>query len=223
MHVQSELLKQIAGLRHGFGTRSETVPASLEPYWQKSHPSWKQVHGIHSVEVTESHQKCGETDALFTFEKGMPVAVVTADCVPVLLARKNGGAGAAIHAGWRGTFAGAVDTVLKELVNRGEKLSGWVAAIGPAIGPCCYEVSEELISDFARKFSHIDPKILSPSFRKLDLPAIHDYRLKKAGLGEVDLIRACTQCSGGAVSPTFHSYRRGDKNSRQYSGLVFEI
>jgi YfiH family protein len=223
MHMQSELLKRIPGLRHGFGTRSENIPLSLEPFWQQAHPSWKQVHGVRYAEVAESLQKCGETDALLTFQRGIPVAVVTADCVPVLLARRNGGACAAIHAGWRGTFAGAVDEVLKDLEARGEKLSDWVAAIGPAIGPCCYEVSEEVVADFVQKFAGIKPEIISPGFRKLDLPAIHEARLENAGLGEVDLIRACTQCSGTPADPTFHSFRREKNSDRQYSGLVFEI
>ena len=223
MHVQSGLLKGIPGLKHGFGTRAENVPSSVEPFWHQAHPSWKQVHGIQYIEVTSALQKCGETDALITFQRGIPVAVVTADCVPVLLARKNGGACAAIHAGWRGTLAGAVDEVLKELRSRGEKISDWVAAIGPAIGPCCYEVSEELAGDFATKFAELPRQLISPSFRKLDLPAIHEARLKGAGLFAVDLLRACTQCSGGASNPTFHSFRREKNSNRQYSGLVFEF
>jgi YfiH family protein len=218
MHLKSEVLSGIQGLSHGFGTVSETVPTSLEPFWTKAHPSWKQVHGVHHVEVRDPLQGCGEADALVTFQNGIPVAVVTADCVPVLLARQSGGACAAIHAGWRGTFSGAVEEMLKFLQSRGENLSDWVSAIGPAIGPCCYEVSEELVSDFQRKFEALPPSLISPAFRRLDLPAIHEARLRSAGLKQVELIRACTQCSAG---PLFHSFRREKNKNRQYSGLVF--
>jgi YfiH family protein len=222
MHINSNVLARVPGLKHGFGTRGEIVPSSLEPEWSQAHPSWKQVHGIDFVEITAPLQKCGETDGQLSLTPRLPVACVTADCVPVLLARKSGGAGAAIHAGWRGTFAGAVEAVWKELERRGELLSNWVAAIGPAIGPCCYEVSEELISDFKTKFGAMKPALIEPSYRRLDLPAIHEARLKDAGFGEVELIRACTFCSGSPDNPTFHSYRREKNSNRQYSGLVFE-
>jgi YfiH family protein len=234
MHFKSAVLDKIVGLRHGFGTREEAVPTSLEPDWSAAHPSWKQVHGIQFIEVTASHQKCGETDALVTFERGIPVAVVTADCVPVLLARKTGGAAAAIHAGWRGTFNGAVDEVSRFLISRGEKLSNWVAAVGPAIGPCCFEVSEELVEDFQKKFSGplneatfnqgapLSRNLVSPTFRRLDLPAIHEAKLRLAGFSEIDVIRSCTVCSRSGNEPIFQSYRREKNGARQYSGLVFE-
>jgi YfiH family protein len=233
MHFESVLLKKIPGLHHGFGTKSEPVPSSLEPFWTAAHPSWKQVHGIHFIEVSQNHQQCGETDGLVTFQKGIPVAVVTADCVPILLARKTGGAAAAIHAGWRGTYNGAVDEVTRFLRSKGEDLSNWVAAVGPAIGPCCFEVSEELVAQFQKRFSDpfsdpfsnlfvpLSSTLVSPSFRKLDLPAIHKARLQAEGYGAVDLIRGCTVCSRIQGEPTFQSYRREKNSARQYSGLVF--
>lgn len=213
--VTSELLKKIPGLKHGFGTIEEPIPSALDPFWSSAHPSWKQVHGTNWVEVRSPHQKCGETDALISFSRGLPVAVVTADCVPVLLARRSGGAVAAIHAGWRGTYNGTVDRVLEELVSRGENLKDWVAAIGPSIRACCYEVSEELIGDFKNRFTEVSPKQIEPSFRKLDLQEIHETRLRRAGLAEVETIQMCTFCSGG-----FHSFRREKNSNRQYSGLV---
>lgn len=219
--VTSPLLLQIPGLRHGFGTIQEPIPQSLEPEWSQFHPSWKQVHGTHWVVVQSSRQSCGETDALLSFQTGIPAAIVTADCVPILLARKSGGAVAAIHAGWRGTYAGILDRVLDFLRLRGETLSDWYAAIGPAIGPCCYEVSEELAEDFLKKYSWLEKKKLSPTFRHLDLPTIHEENLKKLGVSQIDVLRHCTQCAGGPESPNFHSFRREKNSNRQYSGLVF--
>jgi polyphenol oxidase len=220
-HVQSQVLALIPGIRHGFGTQKENIPCTLDPEWTGAHPSWKQVHGVAHCEVRDERQICGDVDALHTRAIGIPVAVVTADCVPILLAKKNGQAIAAIHAGWRGTLAGAVLETWKHFAATGEKTSDWVAAIGPAIGPCCYEVSEELIQDFQQKKSALSPSLISPSFRKLDLPAIHQAELAQLGFSEVDLIRMCTRCQkrddGGFM---FQSYRRDQNKDRQYSGLV---
>jgi YfiH family protein len=220
MHITSKVLSSIPGIKHGFGTRSEPVPSTLDPEWSNAHPSWKQVHGVRFQEVTDSHQQCGEIDALFTRRRGIPIAIVTADCVPVLLAKKDGSAAAAIHAGWRGTLAGAVRQTWKHFADDGEKASNWVAAIGPAIGPCCYEVSEELIQEFREKKSTLPGDLISPSFRKLDLPAIHETELRDLGYAKIDLIRMCTRCQGGLEHPVFHSYRRDQNKDRQYSGLV---
>src|SRR4029077_10035017 len=82
--------------------------------------------------------ECGEGDALVTRDSGLALSVVTADCVPVLLA---GPAGLApLHAGGRGVAGGVVPATVAEL---GGPLSGWTAWIGPSIGPCCYEVGND--------------------------------------------------------------------------------
>jgi polyphenol oxidase len=216
-HIESETLSLIPGIRHGFGTQKENVPCALDPEWTRAHPNWKQVHGTSHCEVTIANQQCGEVDALITRTKGLPVAVMGADCVPILFAKKNALAVAAIHAGWRGTLAGAVLETWKVFASEGEKPSDWVAAIGPAIGPCCYEVSEELITDFTQKKSALSPTLISPTYRKLDLPGIHQAELTQLGFSEVDLIRMCTRCH---TSPSFQSFRRDQNKDRQYSGLV---
>jgi len=216
-HIESKTLSLIPGIRHGFGTLKENVPCPLDPEWTGAHPNWKQVHGTSHCEVTGPKQQCGEVDALITRTKSVPIAVMGADCVPILLAKKNGKAVAAIHAGWRGTLAGAVLETWKVFASEGENTSDWVAAIGPAIGPCCYEVSEELIADFAQKKSALSPTLISPTFRKLDLPGIHQAELTQLGFSEVDLIRMCTRCH---TSPAFQSFRRDQNKDRQYSGLV---
>jgi YfiH family protein len=214
MSIQSKVLSNITGIKNGFGTASEEVPSELSPEWSVAHPSWKQVHGTGFCEVTSALQKCGEVDSLLTAVAGIPVAVVTADCVPVLFAKKDGSAVAAIHSGWRGTLAGITSRVWDRFRSAGEKPSDWVAAIGPAIGPCCYEVSEELVAQFTAA-KHLPPSLIAPTFRHLDLVAIHQAELSAMGFGEVDLIRMCTSCT-----PGFHSFRRDKNSERQYSGLV---
>lgn len=221
MVFKSELLSRIPGLCHGFGTREEPISKEIAQIWSQSLPRWKQVHGVACAHVELAQQDCGEVDALYTFKLGLPIAVMTADCVPILLAKRLGGAVAAVHAGWRGTQAGIVRALGNALVARGESLSDWVAAVGPSIGPCCYEVSEELADDFKRIFDPRFGSLAVPRYRTLDLPAINEAELRAMGIGEVELIRACTRCcEAGRNDEVFHSFRREGGGTRQYSMIM---
>jgi polyphenol oxidase len=215
----SKTLSRIS-VAHAFGTRAQPVNEPFRIVWDPYHPRWKQVHGTDSTEVLHQGQACGEVDALYSFKHNVPIGVMTADCVPILLARKDGKGVAAVHAGWRGTKARILEKLWHALKARGEKPSDWVAAIGPAIGPCCYEVSEELASDFEREFTEAGAKLAVPSARHLDLPAINAWQLERMGIAEIDLMRACTRCSGPVDDPTFHSYRREGGGHRQFSIIV---
>lgn len=220
MFFTSQALLDIPGITHGFGTKEEPIPESLLGLWEERRPQWKQVHGKASCEVLSPGQACGEVDGLFTFATGAPIAVVTADCVPVLFAHKGGRGVAAIHAGWRGTQAHFVREVWKQLAAKGERPENWIAAIGPAIGPCCYEVSEELAQTFLKDFAWVSPKVVLPRPRHLNLAGINAAELESLGFSEVDLIEACTRCAGGPNSPLFHSYRREGGGTRQYSLIM---
>jgi YfiH family protein len=216
MHLKSELLSRISGVTHGFGTLGEPLALPFIVEWERSSPRWRQVHQVACAEVKGSGQECGEVDALWSSHPAIPIAVVTADCVPILLAHRNGRAVAAVHAGWRGTRAHILSALWSELAAQGEKPHDWVAAIGPAIGPCCYQVSEELAADFATEFANLGPGVAVPRTRILDLPAINAAELRQIGLAEVDLIRTCTRCS---KDPVFHSYRREGGGTRQWSAI----
>jgi YfiH family protein len=218
----SDVLARVAGVEHEFGGLDLPWNPERFPTWEKRKPRWKQVHGVAAAEATIAGE-CGEVDALYTFASGSPIAVVTADCVPVLLARRDGAAVAAVHAGWRGTRAGILRALWQKLSARGERPADWVAAVGPSIGPCCYEVSEELAADFARDFGWVgaagDGETGAvPRHRHLDLPAINAAELQRLGFAEVDLLRACTKCSVNAEGGSkFHSYRREGGGTRQFS------
>ncbi len=216
--LQSKLLSQIAGIEHGFGTSE--IPFPIHEIWKTKLPKWKQVHGIAIAEITQLNQDVGEVDALFARQKRLPLAIVTADCVPLLLVRKDGQAVAGAHAGWRGTQRRIAHELLKRLKESGEDLSNWVGAVGPAIGPCCYEVSEVLAEEFKTQFTKLGFGLANPKYRALDLPSINAWEMSQMGVGGVDVIRLCTKCSGGAVSPVFHSYRRDGSGGRQWSVVV---
>ncbi len=219
MTARSPLFDEIArktGLRYGFGDAANPVPAELLSDWERVRPSWKQVHGIKIHEVSNHGQACGENDGLWTRMPAQGVAIVTADCVPILLARKDGQMVAALHAGWRGTRARIVDAFCDVLEREDEDLSQWVAALGPCAHACCYEVSLELVDDFKRAFLGVLPaNQIEPAPRKLDLTAINAQLLRTRGISAVDIAPQCTICT-----PGYYSYRRDPGAGRQWS-LVF--
>jgi len=209
MHRTSPLLECIPGLQHAFGSASEPVPEPFVASWPEAFPRWKQVHGVRIAEARQAREELGECDGIVCFQSQLPIAVTSADCVPVLMGRTGGRAVAALHAGWRGTLAGAALELVRALVARGEEPARWVAAIGPAIGPCCYEVSEELAREFG-----------SPT-RMLDLPALNAAQLRAAGIGEVELLRACTRCSRDERgAPLYASFRRDGRGLQQRSVIA---
>ena len=110
-----------------------------------------QVHGATVIVARRGESgSIREGDALIANDPEVAVAVRAADCVPVLMADRTTGAVAAVHAGWRGTAARAVPAALQALAREfGTRPSDVVAAIGPSIGVCCYEVGPELVDAFA--------------------------------------------------------------------------
>ena len=129
---------------------------------------WRRLGGLLGVaEVVTSHQVHGrdvascrrgaprasarqDADVLVSDDPGVAVAVRAADCVPLLLADSRTGAVAAVHAGWRGTAAGAATAAVHALAREfGSNPDDLIAAIGPSIGACCYEVGADLVDAFA--------------------------------------------------------------------------
>jgi YfiH family protein len=122
-------------------------------------------------------------------------AVRTADCVPILIADRRGRAAAAVHAGWRGTAAGIARLAVEKFAGIGIKAGDLRAALGPSIGPCCYEVGPEVLR-----------AVGGGSGRQLDLAGANFAQLRSAGLKGSEIFRApwCTACR----TDLFFSYRR---------------
>lgn len=216
MYYQSLILKKIPGIYHGFGTKTDPVATPLLKIWNDEKPVWTQTHGVEIGEVTKPNQKLGDVDIIVTRSQH-PIGVVTADCVPILFAKNDGSAVAAIHSGWKGTLAKAVDVFSQRLLIMGEEPKNWTAAVGPSIGPCCYQVSVELIDQFKKAFPYIAPTLLEPSERKLNLQAINAQELERCGFSKVDVLEHCTHCTIEKDSTIFHSYRRDGSGTRQWS------
>ena len=185
-------------------------------------PKWKQVHGVGIAEVIAPDQECGEIDGLWTRVPKLPIAVVTADCVPILLMNQTRGVVAALHAGWRGTFQQIVRAFFHSLPPELAHGEEWTAVLGPSIRACCYEVSEDLIQQFKAEFPEISPNQIEPSHRKLDLIEVNVYQLLCQGVSSVIIHPDCSYCKKDEDGDfKYYSYRRGDRKSRQYS--VIEI
>jgi YfiH family protein len=149
-------------------------------------------------------------DALATRRPGLGLMVLGADCLPVLLWRRDEPAVAAAHAGWRGLVGGVLASAVRAL-GRPERIG---AAVGPGVGPCCYPVSAEVRDAFAAAFG--EAVVRPPA---VDLAAAARAALVAEGLepSAITVVEACTSCE----ADRFHSYRReGDACGRQ-GGLVW--
>lgn len=152
-----------------------------------------------------------EADIAVTDDHSVAVSVRTADCVPILLVDRRTGAVAAVHAGWKGTAAGAVMVAVQSLTSRyGARPSDVIAAVGPSIGPCCYEVGPELAGHFS---SHADAPGWFSSGPKphLDLWRATRDQLVRAGV-PTGQIHVCALCTFDHPA-LFHSYRRDGTNA----------
>jgi polyphenol oxidase len=213
--VTSSLLSSIPGIGHGFGSALSLIPAELAPVWELR-PAKRQVHGIRVVAIQEPKQEAGEADGFHTAVPGLPVSIITADCVPLLLARRDGSQVAAVHAGWRGLYDGIIPAALASM-GEGAPVA---AAVGPTICAACYEVGEELAEDFAQRFNGLPREAVLPTHRHLDLRAIAEHQLRSAGVEEIEHVGGCTCCARDAAGePIYRSYRRGDRGSQMHSGL----
>jgi YfiH family protein len=162
----------------------------------------KQIHS--AIALPAQPGRCGEGDAVYGGAPDLALSVVTADCVPVLLAGPDGRL-AAVHAGWRGLMGGVIAETLKAAGGG----PGWTAWIGPSIGPCCYEVGEEVAEQVAGA-SGPEVVIANPGSKPhLDLVAAARRQLTDAGVAEIHSVAACTRCD----SERLYSYRREGKGA----------
>lgn len=161
-----------------------------------------------------------EADALVTDIKGVVLSVRTADCVPILMHDPENRAIAAIHAGWRGTFAQiAPKTIRRMTALYGTNPANLQVAIGPAIGRCCYEVSHEIFEDFLAKHGNkIKDFFTFPSNGKpkCDLKAMNAAFIAETGVLNISTSPLCTRCN----PRLFFSHRRSNEKRGTMSAFI---
>ena len=113
-----------------------------------------QVHGaaVRAIDGDFSGDRL-EGDGLATGAPGIVLTILTADCVPVLMVEPERRVAAAMHAGWRGVMAGIAEAGVRAMVELGARPQRILVALGPSIGPCCFEVDQELASRFTERFA----------------------------------------------------------------------
>ena len=170
----------------------------------------RQVHGAELREHAERQEprvyadvvkSPDEVDAHATADPGLTPLVMVADCLPVALAGPGGVAMA--HCGWRGLAAGIV-------ARAATAVEAEAAAVGPGIGPCCYEVGDEVLAEFADLDGVADG-------RMLDLSAVARALLERAGVEATETSGLCTKCN----PDLFYSHRRDGGRTGRQAGLVW--
>jgi polyphenol oxidase len=216
----SSQLTRLAHVAHGFLTADETPPSGF-----------LSTHQVHSRSVLVVDEKANRdlsqenADGLVT--RGFhPIAVRTADCLPVLVADTQGDLVAAVHCGWRGLAQGILDETITLLEREGAGPSALVIAIGPAIHQCCYEVGGDVTNTLEREWNHlwrnreppwspVQPRNRSAVRRSalarsngmwLDTIGLARMQLESRGIAgsHIEVVGSCTYCG----PESFASYRR---------------
>ena len=190
-------------------------------------PVWlKQIHGV-TVSTPASRNastdKPFEADAAVTNMSNEVLAILTADCMPVLFASKSGGVIGAAHAGWRGLSGGVLENTLKEMLSLSPGLSpkDIVVWMGPAIGPTAFEVGEDVLQAFAPQGQDILAKAFSPitgspGKHLANLYLLARERLHSLGINQIDGGDFCAFND----AEKFFSYRR-DKETGRFASLIW--
>jgi polyphenol oxidase len=172
-------------------------------------PLWlRQVHGAEVV-VHDGTQRAPEADAAVSFEPGRVLAVLTADCLPVALASRDGARLGLAHAGWRGLAAGVLERTVAALGVPGAELRAW---LGPAIGAEAFEVGAEVREAFVA-VERADAAAFTPNERgrwQADLYALARARLGRLGVTGIAGGEECTFRDAGR----FYSHRRDPRGGR---------
>lgn len=157
-----------------------------------------QVHGAHAAIVGRQHRGtvCPETDALLTAESGVSLMMRFGDCTPILIFDPRRRVVGIVHAGWRGIVAGVIPSTVRTMSNQLGSHPGDVwAGIGPAIGPCCYEVGLDVGDDIAQSCPPEADVLRCVNGRVYaDLPAAAAAQLRAVGVEEIERAQLCTSC-----------------------------
>lgn len=197
---QSGLLAAQDWLDHGFGSRASEG-------WPGDYIRVRQIHCSVVVEADPSADP-PQADGIVTCQDAQWIGIRTADCVPLLLADPVRRCVAAVHAGWRGTVADISGAAVREFISRGSNPADLLAAIGPCIGVCCFEVGAEVSEQFVSLFPE------SMNLTHVNLAEANRRQLLAAGVGasQIEVADLCTRCNSGE----FHSFRR----DRELSGRM---
>jgi purine-nucleoside/S-methyl-5'-thioadenosine phosphorylase / adenosine deaminase len=188
--------------RRRLAERAGLSPVDVAMGWQVHGSDLREWTGTPERDFASASGELARVDGHITSRAGLGLLVLVADCLPVALASDEGRVGM-LHCGWRGLAGGIVGRG----VERFERPPA--AAVGPGIGPCCYEVGEEVLGRFADLDGVADG-------RMLDLRAIAERKLRAAGVERIEHVDQCTSCR----SDLYFSHRRDAGVTGRQAGLV---
>lgn len=182
-----------------------------------------QTHSADVVTITEPlRAPLPEADAMVTNTPGVGLAILTADCEPVLFADREAGVIGAAHAGWKGAISGVLEATLEAMEALGATRANTAAVVGPTISQKAYEVGPEFLATFVAE----DPAYTrffaggAGDRVQFDLPAFGLHRLREAGVGHAEWTRHCTY----GDPDRFYSYRRSvHRKEADYGRLISVI
>lgn len=226
--LEAEVLSAQGSFIHAFSTRQGSLREVLGAVGLAERPlaTVRQVHGdgllvVHGPD--DARVAAGTAaDGLLTDSPAVALAVFTADCLPVLIADPRRRAVAAVHSGWRGTVARIAGKAVRRMAAEfGSQPEDLLVAVGPGIGPCCYEVDRPVLEQVDAAFPGAGEAFLTPTGgdrARLDLRAAVAWDLKETGVpGEnVTLISECTACR----VEWFYSYRREGRDTGRLAAVI---
>lgn len=206
------------GLNHCFTTKK--VPSLNLEGWGRvmfnlSHRiiSPQQTHSDH-VEIVDKRLDYSDTDGLIITKKKVPVALKFADCTPLIFYDTKNKIGAISHAGWRGTAQKiGPKTIAKMEIDFNSNPKDIIAIIGPAIGVCCYEVSDEVRGKLLETVVDADGLVQG---KNVDLKHINKRQLEEIGITKIDICPYCTSCN----NDLFYSYRKENGTCERHYAML---
>lgn len=160
----------------------------------------KQVHKTRAAYIAAPCLRSEGCDALFTDKRGIPLMSYSADCIPVLMYDRGKKAAATVHSGWRGTAAGICSKVISDMTETlGTNPGDLICAIGPSIGPCCFQIKDDAVDIFREGFENTD--FIRPEgdgvHYKADIWEAVRRTLVTSGVRDenIDLAAECSCCS----------------------------
>ena len=182
----------------------------------------RHVHGTDVWAVGEPLAADAQFDGLVCDRAGAVLAAFAADCIPILFAEPDARVCGAAHAGWRGTVAGIARNVVARMAALGARPDRICVALGPSIGPCCFEVGPEVVAAFRDALGDVPGLVVAgPRRDHIDLRVATRSVLERAGVApeHIDTAPPCTRCE----PERFFSYRRDGKDGgihMAYIGMV---
>ena len=221
--MSDRLVSPMLKVQHGFFERHVSLGDAAAAMGGGPVVRARQVHSAKALPVDTpfAADDLPEVDALATATPGVTLAIVTADCAPVLLADAEAGVIGAAHAGWRGAIGGVTDACIGTMLSLGARIDRIAAAIGPTIAQKHYEVGH----DFPDAFLEEDPANAAffregPSGQPhFDLPGYVAARLKAAGVGRIWLSDEDTYGQPGK----WPSYRRACHDGSNRDGRLVSM